>query len=85
MNESVMRALAPLRPHLRRWLAPWRALWLDLAGAWRLAIARSPELSDAALRDIGLSRCELQSYLAEVDGRAAATRRRVAERRNSQQ
>jgi len=82
MNESMTRAPTPWWPPLRRWLAPWGVLWPDLIGAWRLAIARRPEaLDDAALRDLGLSRCELQSYLAEVDGRAEPTRLRLLEPR----
>ena len=82
MNEGMTRALAPSWLQLRRWLALWGALWLDLVGAWRVAIARRPEeLDDATLRDLGLSRTELKSYLAEVDGRAEPTRRRVLESR----
>ena len=85
MPESMTRALAPSWPLLRRWLAPWSALWPDLIGAWRLAVARRPEaLDDAALRDLGLSRCELKSYLAEVEGRAEPTRRRVLAPRGPQ-
>lgn len=34
-------------------------------------------LSDAILRDLGINRAEIDSLLAEADGRAAATRVRV--------
>jgi hypothetical protein len=82
MNERTIRTSTPSWLQLRRWLAPWGALWRDLVGAWRLAVARRPEELDAAtLRDLGLSRTELKSYLAEVDGRAEPTRRRVLESR----
>jgi uncharacterized protein YjiS (DUF1127 family) len=84
MRETMTRTAALSSLQLRRWLAPWGALWLDLLGAWRLAIARRPEeLDDAALHDLGLSRCELKSYLAEVDGRTEPTRRRVLQSRGA--
>jgi len=83
MDKSMAPALGPSLL-LRRWLTPWAALWQDLIGAWRLAIARRPEeLDAAALRDLGMSRSELQSYVAEVDGLVEATRRRVIERHGS--
>ncbi|HEU5296547.1 MAG TPA: hypothetical protein VFU71_17335 [Burkholderiaceae bacterium] len=78
----MTRTLTPSWLQLRRRLAPWVALWDDLIGAWRLAIARQPDaLDDAALRDLGISRSELQSYIAEADGLVESTRRRVIEHR----
>lgn len=55
------------------------ALWRDLIGSWRSAIARSrePELDEATLRDLGISRSELASFGAEADGRVQATRLRI--------
>jgi len=84
MTKSMTRTLAPAWRASPR-LAHWVALWQDLIGAWRLAIARRPEapLDDAALRDLGLCRSELQSYLAEVDGRVDATRVRAIRQRDS--
>ena len=84
MSKSMTRTLAPAWRPSRR-LARWAALWQDLIGAWRLAIARRPEaqLDDAALRDLGLRRCELDSYLAELDGRVEATRVRAIRQRDA--
>ena len=76
MNETPTRlAAAPAR----RWAETWAALRHDIVGAWRYALARntSERIDDATLRDIGLDRSELGSYHAELDGRAAVTRRRV--------
>jgi len=76
--------LGPSWPLWRRWLAACDALWHDLIGAWRVARARAPQPIDgAALRDLGLCRSELQSYLAEVDGTVEATRIRVIRQRQS--
>jgi uncharacterized protein YjiS (DUF1127 family) len=57
----------------------WSALWRDIVGAWRGAIARreSAAIDDATLRDLGIARSELSSFRAETDGLAAPTRLRV--------
>ena len=40
-------------------------------------LKRLEDLSDAALHDLGLARCEISSVEAEAAGRTAATRLRV--------
>jgi len=84
MSKGMTPTFAPAGSPWR-WLAPVVALWHNLIGAWRVAIARRPEvlLDGRVLRDLGLCRCELQSYLAEVDGSAEATRRRAIEQRHA--
>jgi hypothetical protein len=59
---------------------PLAALWRDLAGSWRhaWAQARVEAIDEATLRDLGVARCELESFRAETEGRAAHTRLRVA-------
>ena len=42
---------------------------------WSMRLER---LDDEALRDLGMSRSEIDSFAAEADGRAQRTRRRVA-------
>jgi uncharacterized protein YjiS (DUF1127 family) len=56
----------------RRTLRRWRQWGLDRTHArqWQ-------ELSEAALRDLGLTRSELRSVQVEADGLVEATRRRV--------
>jgi uncharacterized protein YjiS (DUF1127 family) len=55
------------------------ALWRDVVGSWRSAIAASriEPLDAATLRDLGITRCEIDSIRAEADGLAPLTRRRV--------
>jgi uncharacterized protein YjiS (DUF1127 family) len=72
-------ALAPLgnvvrylRAMLEQKLAGARAKRLHAAR--RRALAR---LDAATLRDLGLARCEIDSVLAEAEGRVQATRTRV--------
>jgi hypothetical protein len=84
MHKAPTHAAAPPWPPLRRWLNALDALWQDVIGSWRSAIAqRADDLDDAALRDLGLSRSELRSVHAEVAGLAEPTRRRVVERRGA--
>ncbi|HVO05211.1 MAG TPA: hypothetical protein VMT83_00385 [Burkholderiaceae bacterium] len=84
MHDRTTPAPQPWWRPPRQWTARCRALWCDLIGAWHLATARTaPELDDAALRDLGLSRGELRSYLAEVDGLVEPTRRRVIDHHGS--
>ena len=84
MHKGTTHAGAPPWLPLRRWLDALDALWHDVIGAWRCAIARRAEdLDDAALRDLGLSRSELRSVHAEMAGLAESTRRRVVERRSA--
>ena len=84
MQDRTTPAPQPWWLPPRHWLARCRTLWRDLIGAWHLAMARDArELDDAALRDLGLSRGELRSYLAEVDGLVEPTRRRVIDRHGS--
>jgi uncharacterized protein YjiS (DUF1127 family) len=56
-----------------------RAMWRDLAGAWRYAVARREFncLDERTLRDLGMSRSEFDSYWAETHGLAEQTRVRV--------
>ena len=56
-----------------------RAMLRDIAGAWRYAVARSEfnRVADSTLRDLGISRCEFDSYWAETHGLAEQTRVRV--------
>jgi uncharacterized protein YjiS (DUF1127 family) len=58
-----------------------RALLAELAGAWRYSVARREfaQLDEAALRDIGMSRSEFDSYWAETHGQAEPTRVRVTQ------
>jgi uncharacterized protein YjiS (DUF1127 family) len=55
--------------------------WLRIAHAERRRKARAREelgqLDDHALRDLGLTRAELDSYAAEARGAVARSRRRV--------
>jgi uncharacterized protein YjiS (DUF1127 family) len=84
MHKGTTHAGASPCLPLRRWLSVLDALWQDVIGAWRCAIARRAEhLDDAALRDLGLSRSELRSVHAEMAGLAEPTRRRVVERRSA--
>lgn len=55
--------------------APLRAL----AARWRAAEERAQfaALGERTLRDIGMSRSEYDSYIAEVQGRAQRTRRNL--------
>jgi uncharacterized protein YjiS (DUF1127 family) len=70
----------------RRWAANLRsalgALLHELAGAWRCAAARRGFncLDDNALRDLGITRGEFDSYWAETHGLAEPTRVRVTRR-----
>ena len=50
-----------------------------LAGAWRYATARNEfeRLDSSALRDLGMSRSEFDSYWAETQGLVEPTRTRV--------
>jgi uncharacterized protein YjiS (DUF1127 family) len=56
-----------------------RAVTRELAGAWRYALARREfnRLDANALRDLGMSRSEFDSYWAESHGTAEQTRVRV--------
>jgi uncharacterized protein YjiS (DUF1127 family) len=58
-----------------------RAMSHELAGAWRHAVARREfnRLDANALRDLGMSRSEFDSYWAETHGTAEQTRVRVIE------
>ncbi len=51
----------------------------EMTGIWRYALARREleNIDDSTLRDLGISRCELDSYWAEIQGTAEPTRRRV--------
>jgi uncharacterized protein YjiS (DUF1127 family) len=51
----------------------------ELGRAWRYAVARREfqRLDPAALRDLGISPSEFDSYWAESHGLAERTRRRV--------
>ena len=72
--------------HMQAWAggALLRVAWQHLAVAvtrsrLELRQRRELELLDAnALRDLGLHRSELASYLAECSGTAESTRRRLA-------
>ena len=59
-----------------RW---WRRVHQWWADARRHAAERRAfdELDDAALRDLGMRRCEYESYRAEANALAPRTRRRV--------
>jgi uncharacterized protein YjiS (DUF1127 family) len=59
------------------------ALWRDIVGSWRYALARAnePRIDDATLRDLGMSRSEIASCEAEARGRVEATRLRVLRHR----
>jgi uncharacterized protein YjiS (DUF1127 family) len=61
-----------LRSALRTWMR-------ELAGAWRYAVARREfnQLDAGALRDLGISRSEFDSYWAESHGLAEQTRVRA--------
>jgi uncharacterized protein YjiS (DUF1127 family) len=75
-------AAAPLRTVAAR---PWPVFAAVAALVARFQAARerarrrraTHELSDFVLRDIGLSRSELDSYLAEAEGDAPLTRLRL--------
>lgn len=56
-----------------------RTFMRELAGAWRYAVARREfnRLDAGALRDLGMSRSEFDSYWAETHGLAEQTRLRV--------
>jgi uncharacterized protein YjiS (DUF1127 family) len=56
-----------------------RAIWRELAGAWRYAAARREfnRVDENTLRDLGISRSEFDSYWAETHGMAERTRVRV--------
>lgn len=71
-------ATATLTP-MRRFAAGLRTILHRAAGAWRHAAARREfqRLDDAALRDLGISRSEFDSYWAESLGQAERSRRRV--------
>jgi len=69
-RDAALPGQHPLRQlpsRLARALAQW----------WRES--REEPLSDAALRDLGLARCELDSLRAEHEGRAERTRQRVTQ------
>jgi uncharacterized protein YjiS (DUF1127 family) len=70
---------APGPPFMTRLLAAPRALLHELAGIWRYAAARREfdRLDADALRDIGMSRAEFDSYWAEAHGLVEPTRTRV--------
>lgn len=60
---------------------PSRLAWLRPLIDYRRRLAceaAQARLDADALRDLGLDRSELASYLAEASGRAPATRRRLA-------
>lgn len=79
MDETTPARIAAPFTRCLRWARSWAALWHDIVGSWRYALARAaPQRIDpATLRDLGLHRSELGSYRAELDGRAEATRCRV--------
>jgi uncharacterized protein YjiS (DUF1127 family) len=56
-----------------------RASFHEMTGIWRYALARREleNIDDSTLRDLGISRSELDSYWAETQGKAEPTRRRV--------
>jgi hypothetical protein len=64
----------------RREPGPLTALWRDLVRSWRhtLAQARQEPIDDATLRDLGVARCEFDSFRAEAEGFTSLTRLRVA-------
>ena len=72
-------ALSPARRLAAILHAAFRAMLNRAAGAWRHAAARREfqRLDDNALRDLGISRSEFDSYWAESHGLAEQSRRRV--------
>lgn len=58
---------------------PLRSILHELADSWRHGVARREFnlLDDATLRDLGMRRCEYDSYWAESHGMAEQTRKRV--------
>lgn len=73
---SIMTLRLPPRagiPH------PSPTLWQRLSQAWNAVIVHegTDTLSEHTLRDIGLTRSELGSYQAEVEGLVEATRVRA--------
>jgi uncharacterized protein YjiS (DUF1127 family) len=79
MSKVLSRTFAgPAVPRPRH-LQPLAALWRDIVGSWRHAVAsrRYEHIDDATLRDIGVSRSELSSFDAEARGLAEPTRVRV--------
>ena len=78
-DSASPAALAPMRRFAAGLRAAVRAMFHRAAGAWRHAAARREfhRLDDNALRDLGISRSEFDSYWAESHGLAERSRRRV--------
>jgi hypothetical protein len=82
MHRLTHRRLNPNFARQRNHQGQLAALWLAVVGAWRgvRAQARQESIDDATLRDLGVARCELDSFHAESEGRAVRTRLRVVQR-----
>jgi uncharacterized protein YjiS (DUF1127 family) len=83
MTAVVYRTQRPALAAAMEWVAqPLRRLAESLAGSWRHAAARRAfhELDDRTLRDLGMSRSEIDSYWVEAHGQAERTRQRIASR-----
>ena len=79
MRSAAAATLSPTRRFAASLRATLRAMCYRAAGAWRYAAARCEfqRLDDNALRDLGISRSEFDSYWAESLGLAERSRRRV--------